>query len=93
MVNFFSLGYMDSLELPTNEYRQKQKKVREFFEELTCSKGEGVAKLVEHSKKLKSRAVELQTKLVSLKKDVKMLKKYIPFRYRVKFLFRALFTE
>ena len=85
MVVFFQPGYMNELDLPSKEYNEKQETIEKFFKELTHYTEQRVNQLSIYISDLKIYTNELKNKLMLLKKDVGMLRKYVSYKYRIKF--------
>jgi len=83
-VTFFQHGYMDKLDLPSKDYKEGQKTVEKFLKELSCCTEQRMNQLSIYTNDLKTYTNELKTKIVHLNKDVRMLKKYVSYKYRIK---------
>jgi hypothetical protein len=87
MVTFFQPGYMDELDLLSKEYNQKRKTIEEFFKELTHYTEQRINQLSTYMSDLKIYTNELKNKFIPLKKDVRMLGKYVSYKHRIKVFF------
>ena len=87
MMEFFQPGHMDELDSPLTEFKEKQEVIQKFFIGLSCYTEQGINQLSIYTKDLDSYFNKLKIKLVPLKKDVKLLKKYISYKYRIKVFF------
>lgn len=93
MMTFFKPGYMDELySLPT-EYKEKRGNIQNFLKDISYCTGQKNNQLSIYIKDLETYSDKLKTKLVPLKKNVKMLKKYISYKYRIKVFFFLLFKR
>lgn len=91
IMTFFQLGYMDKLNLPIKEHKQKQEIIEKCFKELSHYTEQKLNQILNYTEELKAYTNELKIKIDSLKKDVKMIKKYVGLAYRIKAFFFILF--
>jgi len=82
---FFQPGYMDDLASSLKEYKEKQKTINNFLKGLFHYTDQTVNLLSIFTNNLKIYIGELTAKLVPLKRDTRMLKKYVGYGYRIKF--------
>lgn len=90
MMAFFQPGYVDELGLPLKEYKEEQKRIQNFLKEFSHYTEPRINQLLIYIKDLKNYSNKLKPKLVSLGRDVGMLKKYVGYKYRAKIFFLLL---
>ena len=93
MMVFFQPGYMDDIDSPPIEYKEKQRNIQNFLKDLSHYTDQKNNQLSIYIKDLETYANKLKTTLDPLKKDVKMLKKYVGYKYRIKVFFFLLFKR
>ena len=85
---FFQSGYMDEINLPLKEYKEKEGIIKNFLKSFSHYTEERTNQSLTYSNDLKTYTDKLKIKLASLKKDVGMLKKYVTYKYKIEvFLF------
>ncbi len=84
MVTFFQLGYMDELHSPPKEYKEKLETIEKFLKKISHYTEQEVNQIGIYTNSLKTYANKLEVKIVRLKKDIRMLKKYVSYKYRIK---------
>jgi len=87
MVTFFQPEHMDELDLPLKEYKEKLEAIEKFFKEISHYTEQVVNQLTIYTNDLKTYTNKLKIKFVPLKKNVRMLKKYVSYKYRIKLFF------
>ncbi len=86
IMEFFQLGYTDELEFTQKKYTEKQKLIRKFLEELSHYTDQRVGQLSTYTDELKTYTNELRVKITPIKINVRILKKYVDYKYRLKLL-------
>ena len=93
MMTFFQPGYIDDVDSPSIEYKEKQRNIQNFLKDLSHYTDQRNNQLSIYIKDLELYTNKLKTTLDTLKKDVKMLKKYVGCKYRIKVFFFLLFKR
>lgn len=91
MTEFFQPGYIDDLDVPLKDYGIKKENIQNFLNDLTHYTDQRVASIESYIKELSSYFEKLNSKLSIIKKDAKMLSKYVGYKYRIKVFFFLLF--
>lgn len=93
ITEFFQPGYIEELDLPLKDYKEKQETIQKFLKELYYYTEQRMNQLSIYVKYLKTYSDKLNTQLAVLNKDAKMLKKYVSYKYRIKVFFFFLFKR
>lgn len=93
MVMFFQPGYMDEIHSLIKEYKQKQEFVEKFLKSLSHYTEQVATQLSTYTINLRTYIEELKNKILLLERDIKMLRKYVSYKYRMKVFFFLLFNK
>lgn len=91
MTEFFQPGYLEDLDTPLKDFKAKSENIQNFFNNLTHYTDDKVSITENYIKELSLYFDKLDKKLSVLKKDIKMLAKYVSYKYRIKVFFFLLF--
>ena len=90
---FFQSGYIDNLVLQMKGYRDKRLIIQNFLKELFCYTRQNSKQLLVYSDTIKKDSIEMQSLNVSLKNDLKLLKMYASYGYKLKVIRSLLFKN
>lgn len=87
IITFFQPGYVDNLDLPKKQYKQKNETIDKFLKDLSHYTEQKNNQISNYIDDLKNHEEELENKLRHLKKNLKILKRYTNFIYKIKVSF------
>jgi hypothetical protein len=87
MIIFFQPGYLDEYNLLLKDYKRKLEIIILFVNELSQYTTKNLNHLSIHSVELKKYSVNLIDKVESLRKDIKVINKYVSYSLRIKVFF------
>jgi len=93
MMAFFQPGYMDIIDSTTIKYKEKQRNIQNFLKDLSHYTNQRNNQLSIYINDLETYTNKLKNTLVPLKKDIKMLKKYVGYKYRIKVFYFILYKR
>jgi len=92
IVEFFNQGYIINFDLIIKKYKTESKKIENFSKEISHYNEQIINKIIFYTENLKDYQNELKDKIFSLKKDIKILSKYVDLKYKIKVFFSSFFT-
>lgn len=84
IITFFQPNYINDLSLPRERYEQKNKNIAAFLNNLSYYSEQKTNLMSTYEKDLQDYTDELESNLISLEKDVKILSKYTNLIYKIK---------
>lgn len=90
---FFNPGYLDNFDLIIKKYKIQNKKIEDFSKKIFHYTEQKIDKIISYTNNLKIYQNELKNKIFSLKRDIKILGKYINIKYKIKIFLFAFFRK